>query len=97
MTPEPSGDARPECSGAGCADAADFRLYDADEGAWRPVCERHARTAHPSLEVRAWLESGYGKPVAVGRPTGPPADPPTPRAAAFRELVAEAMGWDGGG
>lgn len=89
-------DARPECTDADCADAAAFRLYDAEAGAWRPVCARHLRHAHPSLEVRAWLESGLARPVEVGQPTGPPDGPSTGRAEAFRQLVEAAMGWTRG-
>lgn len=68
-----------------CEAAADFWLYRS--GDWQPRCERHVVHAHPSIELRAWLESGYAKPVERGRPEGPPADPAHGRAAAFRELV----------
>lgn len=90
---DPKDAARPECSQADCPEAADFWRYEAPTGSWRPVCTRHARHAHPSLELGAWLESGYATPVEVGRPAGPPAEPSTGRAAAFRDLVAAAMGW----
>lgn len=85
----------PPCSEGECAAAADFRLYDRDVGRWRPVCECHARHVHPSTEVRAWLESGYLKPVELGPPEDPPGDPPGPRADAFRDLIDRAMGWSG--
>lgn len=98
MTPDhdPPDGAGPDCADADCTDAAAFRQYDVPAGSWRPVCARHARETHPSLELKAWLESGYMRPVAVGRPAGPPDDPATGRAEAFRELVDGAMGWAGG-
>ncbi len=94
MTPDSTDDRRRECAEGDCAESAAFWQYDAPAGSWRPVCARHARTTHPSLEVKAWLESGYMKPVEVGRPTGHPSEPSTGRAAAFRELVDETMGWE---
>lgn len=86
-------DAAAECHASDCESAADFFRYDPAAGHWNPVCERHAREAHPSLEVHAWLESGYLRPVERGRPAGRPADPPGERGAAFRDLVDDAMGW----
>lgn len=87
--PRPS----PACADPACDRPAAFRLYRPDAGRWRPICERHARHLHPSLELHAWLESGYLKPVEVAAPDGPPPAPSGERGAAFRDLVAEAMGW----
>ena len=84
---------RPICSEDGCENDADFYLYDADSVGWRPICASHARRVHLSLEIHAWLESGYMKPIELGEPTGPPAEPSGGRAAAFREMVEETMGW----
>lgn len=89
----PADDARPPCSRQGCEEAADFWLYHREDGRWRSTCERHTVYRHPSIEVNAWLESGYGKPIELDRPEGPPAAPPGGRAAAFRDIVDEAMGW----
>lgn len=84
---------RPPCSTADCEVPAAFWAYEPEPGRWRPICERHARRRHPSLEVGAWLESGYMTPVELGRPDGPPGEPRGARAAAFRAAVDEAMGW----
>lgn len=81
------------CAERGCGAAASFRLYDPEGGCWSPICERHALAVHPSLELGALLESGYLKPVELGHPEGPPADPATARGAAFREVVEELLGW----
>lgn len=81
------------CAEPGCAVAADFRFFDRDAAAWRPVCERHALEIHPSLELGALLESGYLRPVEVGVPDGPPGRPPTDRGAAFRAVVEDLLGW----
>lgn len=86
-------DQPPACAEQGCETRAVFWMCDGESGGWRPVCERHARHAHPSLELRAWFESGYLKPVELGRPDAPPADPRDARTAAFREEVDELMGW----
>lgn len=92
--PDPGDDgAAPDCGSPGCGSGADFYRYEPETGDWKPVCDRHARELHPSLEVHAWLESGYLRPVERGRPPGPPDDPPGDRAAAFRDLVEDAMGW----
>lgn len=74
-----------------CGDPAAFWLSRPDEPAWRALCERHVVHAHPSIELRAWLESGYARPIEVGRPAGPPDEPRHGRAAAFRELVEEVL------
>lgn len=84
---------RPPCSRRDCDAPADFWLYHPDGVRWRPICERHAVHLHPSIEVNAWLESGYAKPIELDRPDGPPAVPPGARGVAFRDLVDEAMGW----
>lgn len=57
------------------------------------MCEQHALAVHPSLEIGALLESGYLRPVEVGEPDGPPDEPRTARAAAFREEVEGLTGW----
>lgn len=86
-------DTQPPCSGQDCDAAGDFWLYHPEEERWRPICERHTVHLHPSIEVNAWLESGYAKPIELDRPEGPPASPRGGRSAAFRELVDGAMGW----
>lgn len=75
------------CALDGCDTAADFWFYDPDVATWTARCSRHAVEIHPSLELHALLESGYLRPVEVGRPDGPPTEPPTARAAAFRAEV----------
>lgn len=82
----------PPCTGSGCDSDADFWVYDSDEDGWQPVCSQHTVQLHPSLEVRAWLESGYASPIELGRPDGP-SQPPAGRPTAFREMVERAMGW----
>lgn len=84
---------QPPCSQQDCLAAADFWLYHPENDRWRPICERHAVHLHPSIEVTAWLESGYAKPIELDRPEGPPATPRDGRSAAFRELVDETMDW----
>lgn len=84
---------KPPCSQQGCDEAAGFWLYYREGDRWRPLCERHAVHRHPSIEVKAWLESGYARPVELECPEGPPTAPPTGRGVAFRELVEDAMGW----
>lgn len=81
------------CDEPGCERAASFRLYDPAAAGWTPVCRQHALAVHPSLEIGALLESGYLKPIEVGMPDGPPGEPPTARAAAFREEVEALTGW----
>lgn len=90
-----SADVLPECSESDCGDDAAFFVYAAESEGWRPICDPHARQIHPSLEIHAWLESGYMKPVERGAPGGPPPDPRDGREEAFRNLVADAMGWAG--
>lgn len=80
------------CGVADCRRSASFWIYEPDAGEWSPVCQPHAEQRHPSLEIHAWLESGYMKPIELGEPTAPP-QAPRGRSAAFRELVEEAMGW----
>lgn len=82
------------CDDSSCAADADFRFYDRPAGAWRPLCERHALEIHPSLEIHALLESGYLRPVEVGVLEGPPGEPRTGRAVAFRREVEATLGWD---
>lgn len=81
------------CRDVDCESSASFRLYEAEGGTWRPVCEQHALAVHPSLEIGVLLESGYLRPVEVGEPDGPPGEPRTARAAAFREEVEALTGW----
>lgn len=81
------------CDESDCDSAAAFRLYDVDRGAWQPVCEQHALAVHPSLEIGALLESGYLRPVERPVPDGPPDEPATARAAAFREEVEALLDW----
>ena len=83
----------PDCGEPGCDRDAEFRLYDPDAAAWSPVCRQHALEVHLSLEIGALLESGYLKPVELGEPDGPPGEPGTARAAAFREEVEALTGW----
>lgn len=75
-----------------CDATAEFWLYRPDEPAWRPLCERHVVGLHPSLELHAWLASGYAKPAELGRPRGTPAEPESGRGAAFREIIDETLG-----
>lgn len=84
----------PACSQQDCGVAADFWRYHPDGGDWRPICHHHLVTVHPSIEVAAWIESGYARPIELAQPDGPLSDPRTGRAAAFRDLVDETMGWD---
>lgn len=93
MSGADGGSSAVSCREAGCGSDAAFRLYDPGRAAWRPVCEQHALAVHPSLEIGALLESGYLRPVEVGEPDGPPGEPGTARAAAFREEVEALTGW----
>lgn len=74
-----------------CEAAAEFWLYDRTDGAWRPLCERHVVRRHPSIELHAWLESGYAKPIELDRPAGPPSPPRHGRGVAFRALVEDVL------
>lgn len=84
---------RPDCTESGCGAPGDFFLFDVPEKRWRAVCHRHARDLHPSLEVHAILESGYLRPVELGRPAAAPGDPSGERGTAFRRIVNDALGW----
>lgn len=86
---------RHRCAEPGCRSDASFWLYGPDVDRWRPICDRHARHVHPSLEVQAWLESGYMSPVELGRPDGPPGQPEHRRAAAFRAAIEDVLDGDG--
>lgn len=79
------------CARRSCAREADLWVYHPIEGRWRSLCERHVLELHPSLEVNAWLESGYARPAELGPPDGVPSPPDDERTAAFRELVDEAL------
>lgn len=83
------------CETRPCERPVAFWAYNGETERWRPSCEHHLRAQHPSLEVAAWLESGYAKPAALPRPAEPPAAEAPARAAAFREIVEAAMGWAG--
>lgn len=85
-------DGRPNCAGEDCGLEAAFWWYDG-AGLWWPVCDRHAQHLHPSLEVHAWLESGYMRPVERGQPAGEPAEPSVSRGRAFRDAIDELLGW----
>lgn len=87
-----TGDARreeapPACDEPGCGRDAAFWWYDGGHDEWAALCDVHARHRHPSIEVRAWLESGYMRPVELGRPDGPPAEPELERGRAFRAEI----------
>lgn len=86
-------DGPPPCSESGCASEADFYVFSADSAEWFAICSSHATHLHPSLEVHAWLESGYMKPVELGKPDRAPSEPRGGRANAFRTEVEEMMGW----
>ena len=77
----------PACVVDGCARSPAFWIWPPATTTWEPVCSVHLRIAHPSLERKVWLESGYARPIERGQPTEPPTDPATARAAAFRELL----------
>lgn len=77
-----------------CEATAAFVVYEPVNDVWRALCEQHTRTLHPSLEVKAWLESRYAKPIEFGHPETPPDEPVGGRASAFRELVDSTMNWD---
>lgn len=81
------------CTRHRCGGDADFWFYHPLEECWRPFCERHTLQRHPSIEINAWLESGYARPVELGTPVEPPTTPSDDRTAAFRDLVDRAMGW----
>lgn len=87
------GDELPPCAEADCGRDASFWRYDRDDDRWHPVCAHHAEHLHPSLEVHAWLVSGYMRPIERGRPEGPPPEPAVERGRAFREEVDALMGW----
>lgn len=84
-------DAHDQCVDSTCSRDAAFWLYEPAEDRWRSICERHARHVHPSLEVHAWLESGYMVPFELGRPDGPPVTPQHGRGIAFREAVEDVL------
>lgn len=84
----------PDCAVEGCDRDASYYRYTPKENGWLPVCTVDARTCHPSLEIHAWLESGYLKPAELGRPCGPPDIPTAGRSIAFQRIVEEAMGWN---
>lgn len=93
--PTPRRDGGPSaCTEEGCDADPDFWLYHPEEGRWRRLCDRHLLEVHPSIEVDAWLESGYVRPFELGEPDGPPGSPPDGRPAAFREVVDRAMDWE---
>ena len=79
------------CAHHSCAREADLWMYHPVEERCRSLCERHVLELHPSLEVNAWLESGYARPAELGPPDGVPSPPDDERTAAFRKLVDEAL------
>jgi hypothetical protein len=81
------------CTRPDCTRDGELWVYHAGDDGWRRLCEYHTRRLHPSLEVDAWLESGYARPVELGRPVDAPETPPAGRPAAFRAVVDRAMGW----
>lgn len=83
----------PVCHVSGCANESDFWVYQPEQAQWESVCRRHLIELHPSLEVKAWLESNFAKPIELDRPSSPPDAPKTARATAFREIVETAMEW----
>lgn len=82
-----------ECEKSSCDRDAAFWLYDGTGAYWSPVCAVHAEHAHPSIEVHAWLESGYMKPIELGQPDSPPPAPGDRRGRFFREEIQETLGW----
>jgi hypothetical protein len=82
----------PDCAEAECSREGAFWRYDG-EGGWLPICGRHARHLHPSLEVHAWLEAGYMRPIERGQPDGPPPEPTVERGRAFRAEIDAVLGW----
>lgn len=91
----PAGDgAGVPCTRTDCDRDATLWVYHPGDEDWRGLCERHVRGLHPSLEVAAWLESGYARPVELDCPVGPPGVPTDGRPVAFRDIVDRAMGWE---
>lgn len=83
------------CGTMDCADPAAFWVYDQPSDRWSPVCRRHLVEHHPSLEVHAWLTSGFARPIETSPPNGIVDDVPQ-RTIAFRDIVMSAMGWEVG-
>lgn len=83
----------PVCSESECAVPAEYWFYEAPCEMWRPICSRHAEHLHPSLEIHAWLTSGYLKPIELQQPTSPPETPTEERAKEFRSEVDQTMNW----
>lgn len=84
-----------DCVKASCPRSGAFWLYDGEADYWSPVCEIHAEHAHPSIELHAWLESGYMKPIELGRPEDPPDEPTDRRARLFRDEIETVVDWTG--
>lgn len=83
----------PECTEPGCAADAAYWLYSVPRATWHPICRKHAELLHPSLEIHAWLTSGYLKPIELPEPTGYPEEPAEDRAKEFRAIVTDTMHW----
>lgn len=83
----------PECTEPGCTGSADYWLFSVPADRWRPICDTHAELLHPSLEIHAWLTSGYLKPIELPEPIGHPAEPAEDRAKEFRAIVTDTMNW----
>lgn len=64
-----------------------FWVYFPLQSSWIPLCRRHLRTRHPSLEIKVWLEGGFARPVELGRPQSRPKAPESGRQLAFREML----------
>ena len=93
-TADPRGDEDPPaCAEPACERDGSFWWYDKAGDGWQPLCDVHARHRHPSIEVAAWLASGYMRPIERGRPDGPPPEPVVERGRIFREEVDQLLGW----
>lgn len=84
---------QPACASTDCAESAEFWLFYPPNNQWRPYCGRHLIHLHPSIELKAWLHSGYARPIERGKPESPPASPESGRVAAFRDLIQETVDW----
>lgn len=93
MTEKQSANDQPSCAETDCDRDSSFWAYDAETQGWEPTCRYHAQDRHPSLEIGAWLESGYLKPIELGEPSGPPEQPASQRAVRFRAEIKQLMEW----
>lgn len=88
-----SDDERLVCGTSGCEESADFWQYTPTDDQWGPYCSRHLIHLHPSIELKAWLESGYARPAERGKPNSPPPSPQGGRVTAFRNLIETTVDW----